>query len=242
MIVLAHRGASGHSPENTLSAFRLARDLGADGLELDVQLSRDGAVVVLHDADVQRTSDGRGPVSSMTLEQLRALDFGAWYSEDFRNERIPLLSEVVDFVAASGLWLNIELKGDPTIDPDLPGAVAALVNGRLDPSRTILSSFDVPSMDAVAMHLPLFPRALLVERLDRAAWKELSRRDARGDPFFRFVHPHFRALDPARVSRIHASGQRVLPWTLDRVGPLDRCLSLGVDGVITGYPERAVGR
>ena len=242
MIVLAHRGASGHAPENTLSAFRLARDLGADGLELDVQLSRDGAVVVLHDEDVQRTSDGHGIASALTLAELRAFDFGAWHSEEFQNERIPLLSEVVDFVTSSGLWLNIELKGNPAIDPELPRAVAALVNGRLDPMRTILSSFDIPAMDAVAENMPDFPRALLVERLDRAAWSELARRDARAGPFFRFVHPHFRSLDAARISRIHASGQRVLPWTLDRVRPLERCLSLGVDGVITGYPERAVGR
>jgi len=242
MIVLAHRGASGHAPENTMAAFRRAAELDADGIELDVQLSLDGAVVVLHDEDVQRTSDGKGLASEMTLARLRALDFGSWYSPSFQGERIPLLSEVVDFVAASGLRLNVELKGAPKIDPRLPAAVSEILLGRLDPSRTILSSFDVPAMDEVADRLPGFPLALLVERLDREAWRQLARRGPDNGPFFACLHPHFRTLDAPRVARAHAAGAKVHPWTLDRRAPLARMLSIGVDGVITGFPERVAGR
>lgn len=242
MIVLAHRGASGRAPENTMAAFRLAADLGADGFELDVQLTSDRVPVVLHDDDVRRTSDGSGPVAGLTLAALRALDFGAWFGPAFRGERIPLLAEAVDLAAAKGLWLNIELKGSPGLDPELPERVAAVVRGRLDPARTILSSFDTPAMDRVAALLPDFPRALLVDRLDRDAWAQLARVDATGAPFFRFVHPGHRAVTAASMARLHALGRRVHPWTLDRPRPLARCVGLGVDGVITGFPERAIGR
>ena len=242
MIVLAHRGASGTAPENTMAAFRRAAELGADGLELDVQRSADGAVVVLHDADVRRTSDGTGPVASLSLPALRRLDFGGWFSPAFRGEPIPLLAEVADFVAARGLWLNIELKGDPDLDPALPGAVAAVVRGRLDPARTILSTFDAGSWDAVAAAMPGYPRALLVERLDADAWRLLARRDASGAPFFRFAHPGHRAVTASSLARLRAAGLRVHPWTLDRPRPTARMLALGVDGIITGFPERVRGR
>ncbi len=242
MIVIAHRGASGHAPENTMAAFRLARDLGADGIELDVQLTSDGFVVVLHDEDVRRTSDGLGRVSSMTLQELRTLDFGGWFSDAFQGERIPLLLEVVEFVSATGLWLNIELKGSPDLSPALPRAVADIVRGRLDPLRTILSTFDTPAMEEIASLLSEYPRALLVEKLDGSSWEGISRRDANGSPFYRFVHPHFSALDAGRVTRIHDAGLKIHPWTLDRIRPLARMVELGVDGVITGFPERALGK
>ncbi len=242
MIVLAHRGASGHAPENTMAAFRRAQELGADGLELDVQLSADGAVIVLHDEDVMRTSDGKGIASKMTLADLRTLDFGSWFGPGFQDERIPLLSEVVVFVASFGLWLDIELKGAPDVDPRLPAAVAELVRDRLDPARTILSSFDASAIDEAARLLPCFPRALLVERLDAAAWRQLARRSPDGTPFYAYLHPYFRSLDATRVSRAHAAGAKVDPWTLDRRAPLARMLSIGVDGIITGFPERIAPR
>src|SRR5512143_199880 len=94
-LILAHRGASRRAPENTMAAFRLAAELGADGVELDVQLSKDGEVVVMHDSRVDRTTDGHGRIRDLPLAELRALDAGGWYAPEFAGERIPTLAEVL---------------------------------------------------------------------------------------------------------------------------------------------------
>src|SRR5512135_2653183 len=107
-LVLAHRGASLHAPENTLAAFTLAADQGADGIELDVKLTRDGSIVVMHDATVDRTTTGHGRVSDLTLSEIKALDAGSNFEPQFAQERVPLLEEV--FAAVAGrLMINIEL-------------------------------------------------------------------------------------------------------------------------------------
>ena len=237
MLVFAHRGASGAAPENTMAAFDLALRSGADGIEFDIQSTADGEVVVLHDSCVDRTSDGHGIAAAMTLEALRALDFGSWFDAAFHSERIPLLREVTDFAARSGLWMDIEIKGFPVPAPGLAEAVAKVVV-HCDPTRTILSSFDIGVMDILAGLLPDVPRALLVDVLDEDAWRLLDRKDSRGDPFFRCLHPKYSSVDGQSVRRAHAASLRIHPWTLDEPEPLARMIALGVDGVITGYPER----
>src|SRR3989449_9458057 len=108
-LVIAHRGASAAAPENTLAAFRLAADLGADGIELDVRGTADGQLVVLHDASVNRTTDGAGRVAALTLDQLRRVDAGKKFGPSFRGERIPLLSQVFEVVAGR-LLVDVEIK------------------------------------------------------------------------------------------------------------------------------------
>ena len=110
-IVLGHRGASGYAPENTLEAFKLAMDMGADGFELDVHLSKDGELVVIHDETVDRTTDGTGFVGEMTLAQLKALD--AWnHKEGYQGARIPTLAEVYDLIRDTDHIVNVEIKTD----------------------------------------------------------------------------------------------------------------------------------
>ena len=122
----AHRGASYEAPANTLAAFLLACELGADGIELDVHLSSDGEVVVIHDFDVEATTDGQGRVRDKTLAELKALDAGGWFDPTFAGQRIPTLQEVIDAIGHH-LLLNVELKTDNLRDDGLPAAVVQIL-------------------------------------------------------------------------------------------------------------------
>ncbi|MFD1676278.1 glycerophosphodiester phosphodiesterase [Alicyclobacillus fodiniaquatilis] len=140
-IVGAHRGASQTAPENTLAAFRQAIALGATALELDVQLSADGHVVVIHDAMLNRTTNGHGLVRDHTLEELRALDAGSWFSPAFAHEQIPLFEEVLDLAKGTCL-LHVELKHGPIVYPELEARVIEQVKAHGMQDQALLMSFD----------------------------------------------------------------------------------------------------
>ena len=231
---IAHRGASGHAPANTLTAFALAADMGADGIELDVHLSRDGEVVVIHDATVDATTDGRGRVGEMSLVELRRLDAGSWFGARFAGERIPLLSEVFETVGHR-LLVNVEIKVAPGHHPMAQEAeVVRLIEdcGMLE--RVIVSSFSPRSLwrvRALAPHIPLgllhskpepafLPALLRVLGLDYAA-----------------LHPRYSQVDARYVARARRWGKRVHAWTVDEAGSMARLRALGVDGIITNYPD-----
>ena len=110
VIVLAHRGYSAKAPENTMAAFELALAVGADGIELDVHMTRDGEIVVIHDDTLDRTTNGKGPVSDQTMAELRELDAGSWFSPEFAGERIPTLKLVLELIKDKDVLLNIEIK------------------------------------------------------------------------------------------------------------------------------------
>src|SRR5512136_2536678 len=135
----AHRGASHEAPANTLAAFLLAADLGADGIELDVHLSKDGHVVVIHDFDVATTTDGRGLVCDKTLAELKELDAGSWFDPVYAGQRIPTLQEVIGAVGQR-LLLNIELKAKGWGDKGLAAKVVQIVEQNDLVDRVVLSS------------------------------------------------------------------------------------------------------
>ena len=137
----AHRGASYEAPENTLAAFLLAAELGADGIEFDVQLSADGQAVVIHDFNLEKTTDGQGPVALKTLDELKELDAGAWFDPIFAGQRIPTLQEVIDAVGQR-LLLNVELKTFSLRDDGLAAAVVRTIEDHHLLDRVIVSSFN----------------------------------------------------------------------------------------------------
>ena len=151
-LVLAHRGASAEAPENTLAAFRLAMEQGADGLELDVRRCASGEPVVIHDADTLRTSGAALRVADASLRELRALDAGAWKSPAFRGERIPTLDEVLRELPSS--VVNVELKSDGVPDAKLARAVAQVIRDRQAAARVIVSSFDPRLLAAFKVAAP----------------------------------------------------------------------------------------
>ena len=226
--VIAHRGASGTCPENTLAAFRRAEALGADMIELDVQLSRDGEVVVLHDLTLDRTTDGSGPARVRTLAELRALDAGGWWGEAFRGERIPTLAEVL---AAVRLGVNVELK--PCGDDGLEARALAVVEaaGALD--RVVFSSFDARALERLRA---CSVRATLAVLWEEAPIPEAVRRAERVAA--RALHLRKETATPPALAAAAVAGLLVRVWTVNASADFDRLAAAGVDGVFTDFPER----
>ena len=142
-VIFAHRGASGEAPENTLAAFKLGLAQGCDAFELDVHLSKDGQIVVIHDGTIDRTTDGLGAVNEMTVEELKAFDAGSWFDEKYRGERIPLLEEVFD-ITPGHIIINIEIKG--SYNGQLEPALIDLLKKRDRLDTVVISSFDWKSL------------------------------------------------------------------------------------------------
>lgn len=230
-LVIAHRGASAYEPENTLRSFRRAIELGADMSELDVHLSRDGHLIVMHDASVESTTDGRGLIHHMTLEQLRQLDAG-------RGERVPTFQEVLDLVRGQhGLY--VELKGDGT-----PGAVvrALRANAVTGPGQVILGSFNPSLVREVKSAAPDLRTSILVgevlgaERLIDLAWA------VNAD----YVHlcwenrhprPHT-LVTPALLDTLRGAGLGIILWHEERPEELGYLCGLDVDGICSDAPDR----
>jgi glycerophosphoryl diester phosphodiesterase len=224
---IAHRGASGSFPENTLSAFRAAIDAGARMCELDVQLTRDGAVVVIHDETVDRTTDGTGAVAGLTLAELRRLDAGAKFKGGaHRGERIPTLDEV--FTATAGrCGLNIELKA-----AGVERQVAEIVRTKRAIGDSMVSSFEWHMLDAVRAIGPEIRIGVLAEKNPLAMLEAAARMKAYA------VNPRFDLATRELCDAAHARGFKVLVWTVDEHDAMRVLIDAGVDGIMTNYPER----
>ena len=233
----AHRGASARAPENTLAAFREAVRLGADAVECDVHLSRDGVPVILHDDTVDRTTDGRGAVARLTLAEIRRLDAGAWFASRFRGERVPTLEETLDF-ARGRCGLNLEIKGPDrgrrAPDAADPRAAAAAVARVLRRSRyrdyLVLSSFSAEAILALRAALPRARLGLLASRSLRGV-RSLHRRAG-----LHALHPHVRLASRRRVRLARDLGLRIYFWTVNDAALARRLLLLGCDGLMTDDP------
>ena len=224
LLCIGHRGACGHEPENTLRSVRRALELGADGIEIDVYFV-DGELMVIHDAKLERTTNGRGYVARKSFATLRELDAGL-------GERIPTLREVFETVNRTA-FINIELKGKRTAAP-----VTALIQDFVTRhgwryEDYLVSSFNRRELRAVGD--PRIPIGLLLTRPSRLYALSARRvRAAAVNPAARFVTARF-------VEDAHRRGLRVFPYTVNAPGEIARLHHLGVDGVFTDFPERVVG-
>ncbi|MGD7045628.1 glycerophosphodiester phosphodiesterase [Jeotgalibacillus proteolyticus] len=173
--LFAHRGSCTMCPENTMAAFRQALREGADGIELDVRMSRDGYVVVIHDRTVTRTTNGRGTVAGLTLQQLRSLDAGSWYNEACKDEKIPTLEEVLQWIQATELELNIELKTEDDPYPGIEQAVLDLISEYALQDRIVLSSFNIETLKRLReLDASVKLAYLISEQTEEAVTKALS--------------------------------------------------------------------
>lgn len=229
-LVLGHRGASADAPENTLAAFRLALEQGADGVELDVWRCQTGEVVVIHDEDARRTAGEPLRIEATPLARLRALDAGAWKGDRFRGERLPLLAEVLE--ALPGAVVNIELKSRGR-DPGLGAATAAVIAEAGAEGRVIVSSFDwrlVASFQRVA---PGIPVGLLFEK--GPPWQRRLAR-AMKDLAPAAVHPDVGLVTAARAAHFAARGLAMNVWTVDAPADVERLVSLRATALISNHP------
>jgi len=238
-LVLGHRGASRDAPENTLAAFRLALEQGADGFELDVWRCGSGEPVVIHDADTGRTTGLRLLVTREPLARLARLDAGAWKGEVHRGQRIPTLAEVLESFPAA--VVNVELKSDGRGDPRLATGVARLLGDPRTEGRVLISSFDYLLLAAFRAVAPRVPVGLLFGAGQR--WRLRERAGALLRPAA--VHPERALATDDRVAAWRRRGLAVNVWTVDEAAEVERLTRAGATALISNAPgdaRRAVGR
>jgi len=228
--VLAHRGASAYAPENTLAAFRLAIEQRADWLEMDVQQTKDGQLVVFHDLRMERTTDGSGNLRDLTLEQVRQLDAGRWYSQQFAGERVPTFEEVVTLAQQHGVRIFPEVK-DPRLYPGIEERVAAVISAYEYEDQTIIQSFDMASLERLRQQNPRLKLAALYTATS----------PLRGDPppGVSVIGPPWElvAADASLVRDAHAGGRQVVVWSVESVANARPLIDARVDGIITSRPD-----
>ncbi|WP_335342380.1 glycerophosphodiester phosphodiesterase [Polycladomyces zharkentensis] len=230
--MFAHRGSSAAAPENTMAAFELAVKAGAGGVELDVQLTRDGRVVVIHDETLDRTTNGSGWVKDHEWETLRRLDAGSWWNPRFSSERIPLLEDVLDLLSNTDMIINIELKNGWVRYPGLETAVLACIDRFRMAERVILSSFNHNSLRMLRGMRPELSLAALYESGLFEPWVYARYLGVHA------IHPDWRAIDETVVKGCQSAGIAVRPYTVDDPEMMQQFIAWGVDGIITNYPER----
>lgn len=229
-MVWAHRGASGYAPENTLPAIEMALEQGADAIEIDVQLTRDDEVVVIHDETLERTTSGNGWVADHSLEALRALDASAG-DERYRGTRVPTLQEVLHL--AGDATVNVELKNTRMRYHGLEERVLAIVAELGAADRVVVSSFNHYSLRHL-LHLgtPLPLGALYSDPLFQP-WKYARRLGATA------LHPPLRATRRKLIEACHDLGMPVHVWTVNEPDDIKKMAKVGADAVITNYPNLA---
>ena len=235
-VIFAHRGASAHAPENTLAAFELALAENADAIELDVKLSADGHVVVIHDGTTDRTTGTHARVKDLSLADLHALDSGSFFSAKFQNERIPTLEEVFETLGKR-TFINVELTNYNTPRDHLVESVCTLVKKFALQDRVMFSSFFALNLSKARGFLPEVPRGLLAFNGLLGAW-------ARSFGFvfgkYQALHPYLKDTTPQQVQRVHRLNRRVHVWTVNAADDMRRLFNWGVDGIFTDDPALAV--
>ncbi len=253
--IFAHRGASAVAPENTLPAFEKALDLGADGIELDVQATADGELVVLHDFSLERSTSGVGLLRNHTLAQLAGIDAGIHFSQSFANTPIPTLEQVFDLVGDRCI-VNVEIKNMDWDGGPEAGPLAHMIKQRGLYQQVIVSSFNPftlrkvrrldPSIRLGFLYFTQPPhsngaRESLLKRIRPLPLKLLFLHLTR--PWFTRViapealHPYFAAIDSQLVEAARARGQLVNAWTVNDGREARRLARLGVDAIITDVPD-----
>ncbi len=230
-IIIAHRGASAFAPENTIAAFQMASDLKADGIELDVKLSKDGKMVVIHDQTVDRTTNGHGLIKNLLYEEISKLDAGVTFSNNYQGEKIPLLKNV--FEQVDKLLINIEITNYSSIRDGLAEDVCKLVKEMHMEERVVFSSFHPFNLMTTKRLLPEVPVALLalphaggiLQRSFLFRWLSPQ-----------FIHPYFSDVSTKYINTQHMHNRKVNVWTVNNKHEIIRVHEAGCDGIITDNP------
>lgn len=232
-LIYGHRGASGHAPENTLEAFRLAMDMGADGFELDVHMSRDGELVVIHDESVDRTTDGTGLVKDLTLAQLKALD-ASNHMERYTGARIPTLAEVYDLIRDTNHIVNVEIKTDECFYPQIEEKCLALAKEKGVEDRILYSSFNHHTLLKMRQLKPDVKLGMLFGDIMLSPWEYAQKLDVD------YLHPmKMNIYVPGFGEETHKAGFGINMWTINDEKTMLECLRQNA-GIITNYPDVAI--
>lgn len=230
-LIGAHRGASADAPENTLAAFDLAVEQGAELIEFDVHRSLDGGLVVIHDSDLRRVTGASGLVGERTIAQLRDLDAGSWKGERWAGERIPTLDQVLDRYGAAVL-LNVEIKAGKRPYPGIAAQVAQAIRRRRLYDQVVVSSFAWDVIQELRRNDPAVRAALLAEHRPDEALLYAGELGAVG------VHLQAGLITPARIAGARQRGLGVLAWTVDDAAEMQRLAGLEIDAIVSNVPAR----
>jgi glycerophosphoryl diester phosphodiesterase len=234
---IAHRGASGDAPEHTRPAFARALDAGVDMIELDVQLSRDHRLVVMHDLEVTRTTNGHGPVRDHSLAEIQRLDAGSWFGPQFAGEPGLGLDDVIDIVGTRAR-LNVEVKAPPADWDTLAANLIGTLRERGLLESTVISCFEMQALETVRAASAEARLGVLWQAPDlTAAWAAAQALRATS------IHPYWMLVSPQVIDAAHARGLEVLTWTVNDVAAMRALIAQGIDGIISDFPTRfaAVG-
>ncbi|MEO5939505.1 MAG: glycerophosphodiester phosphodiesterase family protein, partial [Candidatus Limnocylindrales bacterium] len=218
-------------PEQTLEAYQVAIELGADGIECDVQRTRDGRLAMVHDLTLDRTTDGHGPVAEHDWADLVRLDAGSWFDPRFAGTRIPSLEDTLDLAVAAGILLCVEIKGDGASAPGTAAAVAELLRARDLVDQVFISSFDHAALAAATA---ILGRPLLApERLPEAGPPDPPTAVRQATDLGAAVLQHrWEDLTNEVVNALHAAGVAVWSWPIDSLAAIARSVAVGADGMI----------
>ena len=228
--VIAHRGASGHTPENTLAAFERAVQLGAGFIETDLHLTRDAQFVAIHDATLERTTNGRGTVRDFTLAELRRLDAGMWFDREYMGQRIPTLDEVLEFARKNDVIFYLEVKYDASWG--MHHSLIAALQAADYAGRTIVISFDQTTLAALRRVDASVMMGLLADEPGPDYVKDALELGARQ------MCPQVSLITPDLVQRAHGADLQVATWTVNDAEAMRRVIAAGVDGIMTNFPDR----
>ncbi|MBD3384528.1 glycerophosphodiester phosphodiesterase [candidate division KSB1 bacterium] len=224
--IVAHRGASGQAPENTLASIKAAISAGADCIEVDVHLSRDGYLVLLHDETLQRTTNGRGKVYDFTYAELEKLDAGSWFAKKFAGESIPALKDVLH-LTRNQIELNIEIKADRPGN-QIGRQLATLLEQEKAIERCIVTSFDQALISNVKSMNPNIRTGFIFKKADSTVFSGL----------WEILSCKHRFVDKRFITQARATGKEIHVWTVNSRRQMRRLYKLGVDAIITDYPDR----
>ena len=232
--IIGHQGVAGQAPENTLAGFRAASLIGLTWVEFDVMLSGDGNLVLIHDETVNRTTNGKGKVAGLTLEELKKLDAGSRFNPRFRRQRIPTIYEATEALSGYDLNANIEIKPAKGNEGETGWALGRYLATEWPTSlmAPIISSFSAEALEAVAVEAPGFPRALIVERVPRD-WRARTKR--LGCSLLHCSQGHLRKGD---AEKIRESGLHLVCYTVNNARKARNLWGWGVNAVISDHPER----
>jgi len=234
MQIFAHRGSSGTRPENTLPAFAEAVRIGVDGIELDVQLTKDQQVIIMHDETVDRTTDGKGAIIDKTLAEIKKLNAGSWFDEHYSSTKVPTLKEVVDLLVARNYRgiLGIELKTDKEAYPGIEEKVSALMTSQQWPFTYWYSSFNMDTLERIHA---LEPQTRIDFIMDKAAVPPLVFEK----PEIQGIHPNIEWVW-TNAEEIATFDLAIRPWTVNKKEDVKRCIDCRVTGIFTDFPEMAM--
>jgi glycerophosphoryl diester phosphodiesterase len=232
LLIIGHRGASGHAPENTLAAFKKAVALGAAFIETDLQLSRDARFVAIHDDTVDRTTGGQGKVHDQTLAVLRRLDAGSWFGSEYAGERIPTLEEILEFSKKNDVVFYLELKPSGSWGGEHALIGALRESGEV--ARVVVISFDPAILASLRKIEPTLMTGVLYDGqlddpLTSAADVGARQIVVRGD-----------LVTPTMIEQAHARDLQVVCWTVNHPAHIRLLMAAGVDGIMSDYPDRLI--